>query len=134
MNGAVLFSFSSYLAQFQHGIHFPGISRFTVPQHLRTPILASLLVGVYLSTVQILRFRRVKKIAKKYGKFPKSSSDKCNDDVAVKKSDVKLTPAEAWEIIHMGIVYDLPGLMYYTLTFALFKTYGIVSKSILEYK
>ena len=99
------------------------------------PVLASLLaLGIYLSSVQILRFRRVNKIAEKYGKAPKSSGNKCNDAETVRKPDVRLTPAEAWEIIHTSMEYDLPGLIYYSLTFALFKTYGIVSTPIIEYK
>ena len=38
-----------------------------------------------------------------------------------------LTPEEAQKIIHVSTLYDMPLLLNYSLAFALFKTYGIVS-------
>lgn len=38
-----------------------------------------------------------------------------------------LTPEEAQKIIQAGVHYDMPLLLNYSLAFALFKTYAIVS-------
>lgn len=40
-----------------------------------------------------------------------------------------LTPIEAQEIMLLSFFYDMPNLSTYSLSFALFKTYGIVSHS-----
>lgn len=39
-----------------------------------------------------------------------------------------LTPIEAQEIMLLSFFYDMPNLSTYSLSFALFKTYGIVSQ------
>ena len=38
-----------------------------------------------------------------------------------------ITPEEAQRIIQVSVLYDMPLLLNYSLAFALFKTYGIVS-------
>lgn len=38
-----------------------------------------------------------------------------------------LTPDDAQKIIHAGLHYDMPLLLNYSLAFAIFKTYAIVS-------
>jgi hypothetical protein len=40
-----------------------------------------------------------------------------------------ITPEEAQKIIQVSTLYDMPLLLNYALAFALFKTYGIVSRS-----
>ena len=41
----------------------------------------------------------------------------------------RITPEEAQKIIQVSTLYDMPLLLNYALAFALFKTYGIVSRS-----
>jgi hypothetical protein len=40
----------------------------------------------------------------------------------------RITPEEAQKIIRVSTLYDMPLLMNYAIAFALFKTYGIVSR------
>lgn len=72
--------------------------------------VASLIV--YLSTVRALRWRRFNAIHLKYRSKYESGT---------------LTPEEAQEIIATVSQYDMPLLVNYSLSFALFKTYSIVS-------
>jgi hypothetical protein len=39
----------------------------------------------------------------------------------------KITPEEAQLVVHLSNCYDMPSHMYFSLSFALFKTYAIVS-------
>jgi hypothetical protein len=63
----------------------------------------------YLSLVRLLRWRRYDKIHRQYGA-------KINE----------LTPQEAQNIMLVSYLYDMPGLLNYALSFALFKTYSVV--------
>ena len=45
------------------------------------------------------------------------------------KEGLGITPEEAQKIIQVSTLYDMPLLMNYAIAFALFKTYGIVSRS-----
>ena len=65
---------------------------------------------VYLLAVKALRWRRYNAI---HGKYTKEN----------------LTPEDAQVIIHLSMSYDMPALMVYSLEFALFKTFAIVSNS-----
>ena len=46
-----------------------------------------------------------------------------------KYKEGRITPEEAQKIIQISTMYDMPLLLNYSLGFALFKTYGIVSRS-----
>ncbi|KAF5376786.1 hypothetical protein D9757_009463 [Collybiopsis confluens] len=70
---------------------------------------------VYLSVVRAIRWRRYNSIHRKYEhKFLQGE---------------RLSPEEAQEIMHTSAMYDMPLLMNYALSFALFKTYAIPSIS-----
>ncbi|KAJ4474341.1 hypothetical protein J3R30DRAFT_3507698 [Lentinula aciculospora] len=71
-------------------------------------------VAVYLSFVRILRWRRYRAIHEKYGQKFKSAT---------------LTPQDAQEIVAESLLYDMPALMNYALSFALYKTFAIPSIS-----
>ena len=74
-------------------------------------IVAALGVG-YLGLVRALRWRRYNEVHRKYEH---------------KLADGSLTPAEAQEVVQLSLGYDMHWLMTQALSFALFKTYGIVS-------
>lgn len=74
--------------------------------------IAALFIG-YLSFVQLLRFKRYREVHKKYQH---------------KYEAGKLTPEDAQKIMRVSAMYDMPRLLGYSLAFALFKTYGIVSR------
>jgi len=63
----------------------------------------------YLSLVRLLRWRRYNTQHKKW---------------ATRKLD-SITPEEAQTILHGITMWDMPGLFVYSLSFALFKTYGV---------
>lgn len=91
---------------------------------LRHPLCASFTaLAFYLIACKVFRFRRVRKLEKKYGK--KTTETDGMDTVG--RPDITLNPQEMQEIMFTSLEYDMPGLMNYALTFALFKTYGIVS-------
>lgn len=71
----------------------------------------SIVIISYLILVRCLRWQRYTAIHRKYA----------GTDLAT------LTPDEAQEIAMVSFVYDMPNLSTYSLSFALFKTYGIVS-------
>ena len=72
---------------------------------------ATVSVG-YLTLVRLLRWRQYDALHRKYaGKLE------------------TMTPKEAQEIMSMAYLYDMPGLLNYALSFALFKTYAIVGVS-----
>ncbi|KAI5121487.1 hypothetical protein M0805_003942 [Coniferiporia weirii] len=100
-------------------------------QRLRSPLVGGLAAAsVYLSLVQFLRFRRVRKLERKYGKAPHILEKTTgNVRIIIGRPDVKLTPEEAQEIMFVTTKYDMPGLMSFSLIFALFKTYSIPSIS-----
>lgn len=83
------------------------------------------IVLAYLALVRSLRFRRLRCIQKRYGLGPTASGVLPQDGTTPTRA--KLTPAEAQEIIHVSLQYDLPGVILYATNFALFKTYSIVS-------
>lgn len=80
-------------------------------------------LAFYLIACKVFRFRRVRGLEKKYGK--KTTETDGMDTVG--RPDITLNPQEMQEIMFTSLEYDMPGLMNYALTFALFKTYGIVS-------
>ncbi|KAF9476143.1 hypothetical protein BDN70DRAFT_935289 [Pholiota conissans] len=73
-------------------------------------------LAVWLLIVRALRWRRYNAIHRKYG-------PKWNNGLGV------LDPQEAQEIMHTSTFYDMPTLLYYALSFSLFKTYAIPSIS-----
>jgi len=81
----------------------------------RVPPLAAFSGGIllWLALVRALRWRRYNAIHHEYG-------PKWNNGKGI------ITPEEAQKIIAVAITYDMPGLLAYATTFALFKTYGIV--------
>ncbi|KAF5371589.1 hypothetical protein D9758_003422 [Tetrapyrgos nigripes] len=68
----------------------------------------------YLALVRSLRWRQYNAIHKQYQK---------------KYEQGKLTPEDAQKIIKPGMGYDMPFVLGYALSFALFKTYGVPSIS-----
>ena len=66
----------------------------------------------YLCLVRAFRWRRFDAIHRQYDARFKSRS---------------LTPEEAQEVVHVAAFYDMPLLLNYSVAFALFKTYAIVS-------
>lgn len=69
-----------------------------------------LIAGVsYLALVRSLRWRRYNAIHAKYGNKIQS-----------------LTTEDAQAVMHVALRWDMPLLFYYSLAFALFKTYAIV--------
>lgn len=91
------------------------------PNNLVSTVLVVL--TVYLLLCKALRFQRVHKLERRYRK--KTSIR--DDQVTIGRPDVSLTPQEMQDIMFTSLEYDMPGLMIYALTFAIFKTYGIVS-------
>lgn len=92
--------------------------------HLQTPLGAGLTtLSLYLIACKALRLRRVRKLGKKYRKRTNEKDAK----VTIGRPDVTMTPQEMQDIMLTSLEYDMPNLMFYALTFALFKTYGIVS-------
>ncbi|THU80456.1 hypothetical protein K435DRAFT_785447 [Dendrothele bispora CBS 962.96] len=83
-------------------------SYFALEQWPRASLGVSLLV--YMGLVWFLRWKRYKRIHQKYqSKFEAGT----------------LTPEEAQRVIAVSSQYDMPMLLTYSLSFALFKTYGI---------
>ncbi|KAG9225506.1 hypothetical protein CCMSSC00406_0003009 [Pleurotus cornucopiae] len=76
--------------------------------------LGATTIASYLLVVHRLRWRRYDDIHAKY---------------ETKFKEGKLTPRDAQEIMHASAFYDMPTLMTYSLSFALFKTYAIPSIS-----
>jgi hypothetical protein len=69
---------------------------------------------IWLVTVRAFRWKRYNAIHRQFqGKY-------INEGI---------TPEEAQKIILVSVLYDMPLLLNYSLAFALFKTYGIVSRS-----
>lgn len=98
------------------------------------PVIVSATVS-YLSLVHLLRFQRVRALRMKYGdalcgKDFKGVSDNLHS-AAIGRSDVALTPEKAQEIVQTITQLEMPGLMRFALTKAIFNTYAIVSTSIL---
>lgn len=83
-----------------------------LPSFLSTKSLVTL-AGAYFALVRLLRYRRRNELEKKYG-----SGD---------ASGIDLTPEEAQRIMFVCSEYDMPLLNSFSIIFALFKTYGIVS-------
>ena len=71
----------------------------------------------YLCLVRAFRWRRFDAIHRQYDARFKSRS---------------LTPEEAQEVVHVAAFYDMPLLLNYSVAFALFKTYAIVSRHLLS--
>jgi hypothetical protein len=82
-----------------------------LPTSLQSGLVATV-VG-YLALVKLLRWRRYNDIHAKY-----------TDKFA---SGIPFTPEEAQAVLRVSAFYDMPFLLYYALSFALFKTYAIVS-------
>ena len=62
----------------------------------------------YLTLVFALRWRKYEEVHSKY-------------------QHKNLTPAEAQEVVHLALGWDMPFLMTMALEFALFQTYAVVS-------
>lgn len=71
-----------------------------------------LIPGAYLSLVRSLRWRRYNAIHRKY---------------QAKFENKTLTLEDAQRVCQLSLAYDMPLLMNYAMSFALFKTYGVVS-------
>ena len=67
---------------------------------------------VYVLLVRSLRWRRYNAIHRQY---------------EAKWKEGKLTVAEAQKVMHVSSLYDMPWLLVRALSFALFKTYAVVS-------
>ncbi|KIK56553.1 hypothetical protein GYMLUDRAFT_76081 [Collybiopsis luxurians FD-317 M1] len=88
--------------------HLPFAHVYGVTKWPMTTI--GLVVIAYLSAARALRWRRYNAIHRKYqAKYVRGD----------------LSPEEAQEIIHTSALYDMPMLINYSLSFALFKTYAI---------
>jgi hypothetical protein len=74
-------------------------------------------VVAWVATVRLLRWRHYNAIHRKYGQ-------KWDNGRGV------ITPEEAQKVCHLSMHYDMPLLLNYAISFALFKTYAIVSKII----
>jgi hypothetical protein len=72
-------------------------------------VIIPLAIVTYLSVVRLLRWRCFNKIHEKYAKRIDS-----------------LTPQEAQNVMLGVYLRDMPGLLDYAVSFALFKTYSIV--------
>lgn len=80
---------------------------------LSLPYVACGVLLSYLCIVRALRWRHYHAIHKMYqAKFESGT----------------LTPEEAQKVMALSAFYDMPMLLNYSLAFALFKTYGIVSR------
>jgi hypothetical protein len=90
---------------------FSHVFKVFRPVTITTGLAAVLLV--YLSFVRLLRFRRYRKVHEEYQQ---------------KYEAGKLTPDDAQKIMTVSSMYDMPRLLNYSLAFALYKTYGIVSR------
>ncbi|KAL1741140.1 hypothetical protein HDZ31DRAFT_46073 [Schizophyllum fasciatum] len=77
-------------------------------------IVATTALAAYLALVRALRWRKYNAIHRKYARKFRQRS---------------LTPAEAQEVVQLGLGHDMPYIMIQALSFALFKTYGIPSIS-----
>ena len=84
-------------------------------RHISPPVQA--VIGgilIWLVTVRAFRWMRYNAIHRQFqAKYYKEG----------------ITPEEAQKIIQVSTLYDMPLLLNYALAFALFKTYGIVSRS-----
>lgn len=74
-------------------------------------VLGFILFTSYLCFVQSWRWRRYEELHRKYANRPLES----------------ITVVEAQQIMNVSRMWDMPALVYHSLAFALFKTYGIVS-------
>lgn len=72
--------------------------------------ISVLFIVSYLVLVRCLRWRRYDKLHMKY----------------MKRDINSLTMREAQEILQLSLLWDMPDLVIYAYSFALFKTYGIV--------
>lgn len=93
-------------------IRWPVIPVVTVPMLLQGMNVATtcLVAGAsYLALVRSLRWRRYNAIHGKYGKKIQS-----------------LTTEEAQEIIAVAFYWDMPFLLYYSIAFALLRTFAVV--------
>ncbi|OCB85914.1 hypothetical protein A7U60_g7048 [Sanghuangporus baumii] len=91
-------------------------------------VAISLGTVIYLALVRLLRLQRVRALRRNFGDGPTvniNASDK-KDRLVAGRPDVKLTPEEAQEIVLRVAQLEMPGLMRFSLVFALFKTYAIV--------
>ena len=87
------------------------------------PTFTQALVGgviSWIALVRLLRWRRYNEIHSKYG--PKWNNGKGT-----------ITPEEAQVILHLSSFYDLPMVAHYAFSFAIFKTYGVVSSKFFIY-
>lgn len=116
-----------------HTQELKGAHRFTVLclpssplDHLQDTMYISLYHAglafvAYLALVQLLRFSRLRRIERKYGNRWRTGNNG--------KRRLDVTPAEAQEIMHISLKYDIPGIARFSTAWALFKTYAIPSIS-----
>ena len=84
--------------------------------HISPPVQAVLCgLLIWLVAVRAFRWNRYNAIHRQFQ--------------AKYKDGLGITPEEAQKIIQVSTLYDMPLLLNYALAFALFKTYGIVSRS-----
>ena len=84
----------------------------------------------YLALVRALRWRKYDAVHRKYAYKRQGGSVLQSPPEAQPRSAEKaqtLTPEEAQEIVQLSLGYDMHYIMTMALSFALFKTYGIVS-------
>ena len=100
---------------------------------LSIAVTAATALAAYLGLVRVLRWRRYEAVHRKYAHlFAEGSRMPAEADARKSSTPVKdgwLSPAEAQEIVQLSLGYDMHYLMVQALSFALFKTYGIVSYS-----
>jgi hypothetical protein len=73
--------------------------------------LIGVLLAAYISYVRLLRWHRYAAVHAKYAGRPLDS----------------ITTQEAQEIMQLSMMWDLPWITLYSLSFAMFKGYGIVA-------
>ncbi|KAL5525280.1 hypothetical protein ACEPAF_9150 [Sanghuangporus sanghuang] len=104
--------------------HSPVTTSSGDPARLRE---RSEFLGGLVVVALLLRLQRVRALRRKFGDGPPvniNASDK-KDRLVAGRPDVKLTPEEAQEIVLRVAQLEMPGLMRFSLVFALFKTYAI---------
>lgn len=91
------------------------------------PLAVFLGTVTYLTLVRLLRYRCINTTIKKY----LAEHTLRKGAGGTNPSDYPMTPVEAQKIMRISSAYDAPWLVVKSLEFALFKTYGIVSRKAL---
>ncbi|KAM0749847.1 hypothetical protein T439DRAFT_326739 [Meredithblackwellia eburnea MCA 4105] len=92
---------------------------------------------VYLTSVHLLRFRRINGIHRQYANDHGLSKSpplrRAKEDVPPTTAELPMTPYEAQKILLPGLYVEMPFTLTKALEFALFKTYGITTISDILY-